>query len=139
MAVLDASAALAFLAPSQSTFAAQTFAASMDEPLIVPDLFFLEVRNALLRLERRGLVESKAWELALEQLETTLIGLPPLDANGRHSVVSLARANAISFFDASYLQAAIEENAALVSRDGPLIGAAQALGLKVLDLRDPPA
>lgn len=134
--VLDASAALAWLAPSQETPASAAFRSiAATQALLAPAVFAWEVRHALLKLERRGLVPATAIEGDLSQIETTLAIESPPDRARLAAIVKLARAETLGVYDAAYLDLSIREGAALASRDGPLLDAARRQGLVVHDLR----
>lgn len=136
--VLDASAAISWLAPNQATHAAEQFADRSDIALLAPQCFRWEVRHVLLNLERRGflprgggadggliLLESR---MAFDEMRE--------DATARLSAINnLARANEIRFFDASYIELAVRCGAALASRDKRLLGVAEAHGLVLYDLQ----
>jgi predicted nucleic acid-binding protein len=135
--VIDASAALSLALLSQRTQASAAFAAiARPGLLIAPPIFPFEVRNALLKIERRqGLarVDVDAQLAAIDALVGRLG--PPFDAAAFSRVTRLARAEALSFFDACYLALAMAEGAGLTSRDGPLLNAARRLGVPSHDLR----
>jgi predicted nucleic acid-binding protein len=48
----------------------------------------------------------------------------------------LARRQGLSFYDALYLKVALEAAAAIASRDGALLQAAERCGLVAIDLRE---
>lgn len=134
MIVVDASAALACVMPSQTTSAATaSFAGAVNSSLRAPTVFEAEVSNALLRAARQqrfdgGLIERSVEDLlAIIDVETR--SAPPTD------IRSLALAESLSFFDACYLELAQRMGAALASRDGALLAAAVRRGVSVEDLR----
>ena len=132
--VLDASAALAWLLPSQATMAADRLLARADEyDFIAPDVFRWEVANVLM-VKARG--HSLAADEAFGQLDALEIVFDqPLAEGEVRQLVDVAIANGLSLFDAAYLALAIERDAALASRDGPLLAAGIAAGVDVFDLR----
>lgn len=132
MIVLDTSAAIARVLPSQKTSAAADFFASTPQNFIAPRIFQWEFPNALLRFERNGaLTHAEAdraiaiWLSIVEMRDT----LSPL------SLTTQARAERLSLFDAAYLHLAASEGAHLASRDTALLEAARRRGLTVHDLR----
>jgi predicted nucleic acid-binding protein len=134
--VLDASAAIAFLVPSQKTPQSSALlaeAARLD--LTAPSVFGLEVRHALVKMERRGLVGPAALDADLPALESTLEIASPLSGAGMVAVTALARAERLGVYDAIYLELALREGAVLASRDVALVEAAQRRGAAVRDLR----
>ncbi|OQW56416.1 MAG: hypothetical protein A4S17_13955 [Proteobacteria bacterium HN_bin10] len=134
--VIDASAALAWLVPSQATAASEAFReAAARETLFAPDAFRMEMRHALIKLERRGLVGGIALDADLPALEDLISLEPPPAASAIARVVALARGEQLGFYDALYLHVAMERGAVLASRDGVLLDAAKRRGAEVRDLR----
>lgn len=132
--VLDASAVTAMILPSQGTAAALAFAKSPPTGFLAPSLFRLEVRNAVVRLERRKLVPLASIDANLARLEVAITFAPfPTDAD-LLAIVDLGRAEQLSLFDASYLNLALRNAAALASRDEVLLAAAKRRGVHVYDL-----
>lgn len=133
--VLDASAALAWLLPSQATASASRLLELADGyDFIAPDIFTWEVANVLVtRGRRQGGVPGQALKL-LDAVEIELDAALQSDEIRQLMEVSLVAG--ISLFDAAYLGLAVEREAWLASRDVPLLSAAIAAGVDVLDLRD---
>lgn len=132
--VLDASAALAWLLPSQATATAHRLLAQADEhDFIAPDIFLWEVTNVLLVKARS---HSLVMEDAFDQLDGFDIALddPLTDADVRQ-LTGVAITAGLSLFDAAYLALAIERSGTVASRDGVLLTAAMAVGVDVFDLR----
>lgn len=132
MIVLDASAALARVLPSQRTPAAVDFFAFAPKKFIAPRIFHWEFPNTLLRFERKGaLTQDEAdgaiaiWFSILD-IRDTLSPLP---------LMSLARTERLSPFDAAYLHLAVQAGASIASRDQALLEAAGRRGIHVHDLR----
>lgn len=134
LVVLDASAALAWMLPSQATPAASGLLEQADEhDFIAPDVFLWEVANVLLTKARGGSVVVAA---ALDQLDELNIDFDHAFSTAEvRQLTDVAAVAGISLFDAAYLALAIEQDAVLASRDGPLLAAATAAGLPVFDLR----
>ena len=133
--VCDASAALALILRSQETAASVAFGAQLPGNMFVPVHFSIEVRQALTKLERRGVIPEAALDEPLGQLETGLTLGPPLEAHDLARILALARHDRLAFYDAVYLDMAVESGVPLASRDGPLLAAATRLGVPVIDLR----
>ena len=133
--VLDASAALSALVPGQATEAARGFFVHGRTAWRAPALLRLEVRNALVRLERRGLVERGAADASLALLEVEIDFADAPDAVALARTLDVARGLGLSVYDASYLDLARTNGAALATRDGALLAAAQGAGVAVRDLR----
>jgi len=136
MIVVDASAALAMLLASQMTAAADEFFAHEQPPLIAPAIFAFEVRNALLRAERRGMTDPDLVDEGSAELAALV---ETRSWSGRIAefvrLIALARRENLSLFDAAYLDLAQQEAAAIATRDSSLIEAAKRCGLAVHDLR----
>lgn len=130
--VIDASVALSWVLPSQSTAASSALLAGENAPN-APDVLRLEIRNALLKAERRGLLEAGDADAALNELDALIQFLPR--AADLNAVYRLGRAHGLSFFDACYLDCALSRHIPLASRDAALIAAAHRCRLKVEDLR----
>lgn len=133
--VLDASAALAALVPSQATDAGRAFLSRLPVELIAPDVFRLETRNAIIRLERRGVLPQGHGETGLRLIEALISFGGALSDADLQRVSDLARQSGLSFYDAVYLDLARERDAQLATRDGELVNAAQKTGVAVIDLR----
>ncbi|MFZ4071862.1 MAG: type II toxin-antitoxin system VapC family toxin [Caulobacterales bacterium] len=134
--VLDASAALSFLVASQATPASEAFRASAGAiDLIVPSIFSLEMRHALLKLERRAMVGPQALDADLPALERLVTLAPPPSALDFVTLAALARSEGLGLYDATYLALVIDRGCALASRDSVLLEVASRRGLPVCDLR----
>ena len=132
--VVDASAALGWLLPTQATAAGDAFLESNIEARVAPAVFPWEVGNVLARRVQKGLISPTRWPLILAQWESYDIVLAePEDAT---PLLPLALAERLSLFDASYLALAVELDAELATRDTDLIAAARRCGVAVHDLRD---
>lgn len=132
--MLDASAALAFLLPSQQTRASEALLDKAAEALFAaPAIFPWEVGQVLLRRFHREP------ERAGEGL-SRLMGLPITvsvhsDPNEPDALMPIAAAHNLSLFDAAYLDLALALDAPLATRDAALISAAETADAPVLDLR----
>ena len=124
--VLDASAAVSFLIPSQSTAASEAFVTNSDlATLIAPAIFTWEVTNILQRFSARGL-RVGAFERALSELAgLEVIIAPPIPDDDVLTLSRYAVATGLRVFDAAYLSMAIDQDAQLASRDGRLVAVAQ--------------
>ena len=133
--VIDASAALAWLVPSQASQAGWRFLASIqDHSLVAPKIFDWEVRNVLLALARRGAVDSNAYNEALGVYEQLPIDFSEPVAELR-DLATFARQSGLSLFDAAYVALALDRECGLVSRDAAQLGLASASGIACFDLR----
>ncbi len=136
--VIDASMALAWVferqLPSDAERASRLLAACGEQAWWVPGLWHLEVANALLVAERRGVIAPDASELFLARLSNL-----PIYTDGdavqerRPRVMALGRAHGLSSYDATYLDLAHRLGATLASFDRRLNLAAADLGVSIAD------
>ncbi len=92
----------------------------------MPQLWHLEVRNALLIAERRGRITANGLEerrYALRRLLVSTDTTPDLEG-----AFALARTHGLTFYDALYLELAQRRHAALATLDTALGRAAVAAG-----------
>ena len=133
--VLDASAALAWLLPSQATEAASAFLGDGDGMIFeAPAIFEWEVYNVLVGMARRGLLAAEQYEKALADYRRLDVQLHT-SAAGVEELASLARTVRLSLFDVSYFALAIDQGWSLASRDETLLTVAAARGVECFDLR----
>ena len=135
--VLDASMALAWVFERQqakdAARASQLLATCGEEPWWVPGLWQLEVANALLVAELRGLIEPEASDLFRARLASLPISCDDDTAQERQSrLVVLARCHGLSSYDATYLELAQRLGARLASFDRRLNQAATAAGVALV-------
>jgi len=134
--VLDASAFLAAVLPSQATAASrQSYQTTTDE-MTSPAVLAVEVCNVLLRFERRRLMATEQCDEALSLLPAVTVLQPWLGRD--HDlirVLGLARQQSLSFFNALYLDCALILKAPLATRDDALLATSATVGLAVHDLR----
>jgi predicted nucleic acid-binding protein len=99
------------------------------EPWWVPGLWHLEVADALLVAERRGVIAANVSDLFLDRLRSLPISTDGAAAQERQArVIALARAHGLSSSDAAYLELAQRLGASLASFDQRLNQAAAQLG-----------
>ncbi len=94
----------------------------------MPALWHLEVANALLVAERRGVIASSASDLFRSRLQALPIetdATPLQETEPR--ILAIARAQGLSSYDASYLELAQRLGGSLASFDRRLNEAAQRL------------
>jgi predicted nucleic acid-binding protein len=133
--VVDASIATSWVLTSQATPLANRILAEIRSgtAFIVPSLWFLEVANTLLLLQRRaklGVDECAHARVIINRLR------PVVDDEGAlqalPSVWQLASELQLTIYDAMYLELAIRRGAVLASRDGELVAAAKKRGVPIL-------
>ena len=135
---LDASVTLAWVfedegadvegAPAPSSDSALT--RLLREDALVPVIWPLEVANALLVGERRGRLtrgDAQRFIQLLAALPIEVDAETPRRSFG--DILPLAREQALSTYDAAYLELALRLGAPLATRDAALAHAAEALGV----------
>ena len=132
--VLDASAALAWLLPSQATESASAFLGQGDAMFFeAPAIFEWEVYNVLVGMVRRGLLADEEYQKALADYHRLDVRL---HASARmEDLASLSRTLRLSLFDTAYFALALDQDWALASRDEALLTAATVSGVQCFDLR----
>lgn len=97
--------------------------------LVVPALFWAEIRNVMLVGERRGRIRPGIAETLLAQIDglDLIYDTAPVDAD----VLRLARTHGLTIYDALYLELALRGRAALLTLDRALARAARAEGVAV--------
>lgn len=132
--VIDAPMALAWVFerqhPSDGDRANRLLTACGDVAWWVPGLWHLEVANALLVAERRGVLPQAESERFLGRLYSQPIATDVEPSSQRSArILALARSHGLSSYDATYLELAQRLGAALASFDRQLNEAARANGV----------
>lgn len=96
------------------------------EGMAVPRLFWFEIRNVLTVNERRGRIDSSDSDGFLIQLEK-LIAMVDEEPNNQ-TVMTMARSNHLTVYDAAYLELAARCKMMLCTLDQDLIAAASKAG-----------
>jgi predicted nucleic acid-binding protein len=134
MLVMDASMALAWVferqQPEDGLRASRLLSSCGNQPWWVPGLWHLEVANALLVAERRGVIQASGSDLFRSRLQALPISTDaaPLSET-EPRIITLARVQGLSSYDASYLELAHRLGASLASFDQRLNRAAEAVGV----------
>jgi len=130
--VADASVAAAWVLPDEDAAVADLALDRLGaEPAKVPGLFWHELRNLLLRAERRGRIDGGYADTSMARLRR--LSIVCADETDDREVMALARAHRLSAYDASYLALALHEGCALASLDRRLNEAAAAEGVAPFD------
>ena len=126
MVVLDACAAVALVLGEMTALPAteRAIRGLTKRRVIVPAVYWYEVRHALLRARRRDRIDAAGLEQALMDLEQFRIEAD--DSHDQRRVYALAQSRGLSFYDACYLETALRRGAMLATVDGPLAKAARA-------------
>jgi predicted nucleic acid-binding protein len=132
--VIDASIALTWCFEDEVTEATEAIGTLVDsEGAVVPDLWRLEVANALLLAERRGRLKRSNMEQRLELLVALPITIDGDTASRAWTdTLLLARAERLTLYDAAYLELAIRRDVALATLDRDLRRAARKMGVVVV-------
>ena len=134
MTVLDASAALALLLPSQATAASEAFLEDAGRrQFFAPPIFPWEVAHVLLR---RFTNEPQRAQHGFNHLMALPVNaVAAADPTQPASLMGLAALHRLTLFDAAYLDLALALDAPLATRDAALISAASQAGAAAIDLR----
>ena len=101
----------------------------VQEGALVPALWWVEIRNVLLRAERGGRIAPTDTDAALSMLGNLRIRL---DQTPREQqVMALARSHGLTAYDAVYLELALRDRRRLATLDRKLARAARAEGVEV--------
>ena len=129
--VVDASVALSWVFDDEDHLRADSALERLaEEGALVPQLWHLETRNALLTAERRARLSSAEVNErldAVKDLPITTDEEPDLQV-----AFELARTHGLTIYDALYLELAKRKNAELATLDRHLGQAAQAEGIHLL-------
>jgi predicted nucleic acid-binding protein len=134
--VVDASTALAWCFPDESTDYADSVLVSLEgKTIFVPSIWGLEIANAILvgeRLKRLRQPEIQRFSALLEGL--MVIHDTQSAAENIAQVLPLARRYRLPAYDAAYLELSIRRGAPLATFDGKLQKAAQGAGVSLFNL-----
>lgn len=130
--VIDVSFVLASVLPDEDGASVDS---AMDrllaEGAVTTDLFWHELRNALLMAERRKRLAPGSAETEIAAIRALPIDTAPSPADAH--VLALARAHALSAYDAAYLHLAILRSLPLATLDEKLARAAASAEVAALD------
>ena len=97
--------------------------------VVVPDLFWHEVRSVLLVGERRGRIDVGTTEDHLKDLRG--LSLQTDSRQDDDQIAALARRHGLSGYDAAYLETAMRRGAKLATLDRKLAAAAAGEGVSI--------
>ena len=122
--VIDASVTVAWAFAEEHEIAERVFALAGAEAMMVPALWWYELRNVLVLGERRGRLTERETTRFLRDISRLAI---TMDASPDESrVLALARRHRLTVYDAAYLELAAREALPLATLDAELAAAAQA-------------
>ena len=102
----------------------------------MPNLWHLEVGNVLIQAEKRGRITSTQIAARLELLGSLPITTDTETASRAfREVITLARSQKLTTYDAAYLELAIRQGVPLATQDKTLIRAAHAVQVETLPAR----
>lgn len=124
--VLDCSLAVTWFFEDESTAETDALLERLKfDGAIVPNLWHLELANVLTKAERRGRMVSARISAYVGLIDRLPI-MTDTETSGRalREILTLARSEDLSTYDAAYLELAIRRGAELATRDRSLIRAA---------------
>ncbi|MXZ73276.1 MAG: type II toxin-antitoxin system VapC family toxin [Acidobacteria bacterium] len=131
--VVDCSITVAWvLGDEESTATLAVLELVQQQGAVAAAVWWAEVRNALIRAERRGRMSLYGTEVALAALDALAIRLDGLPDSV--PVLALTRAHRLSVYDAMYLELALRERRPLATLDRQLAVAARTAGAEVLGI-----
>jgi len=129
--VVDASIVGCWCFPDESSPVADAaLSAIATDEMIVPAVWWFEVRNLLLTGERHGRMDPAGTAGFLADLATMSIGIDHAPVS--ETVLALARAHRLTVYDAAYLELAGRREAPLATLDKKLAAAARAAGVALV-------
>lgn len=129
--VLDCSVAMSWCFEDEtSPLAEQVLDALLESQALVPELWSLEVANALLMAERRGRVTLAHSSEFIAQLGSFAIHVDePKGLRVFEDVLKIARSHGLTAYDATYLELAMRKGMKLATQDVELRRAANEAGV----------
>ena len=127
--VVDASVAAAWCFPDEegSSSADSVAVQLIGEVGIVPAIFWYEIRNVLIRQERRGHIDRAGTERFLARLHE--LQFERDDEHDEVDTLALSRRHRLTVYDAAYLETAQRRQARLATLDRVLASAAAREGV----------
>ena len=134
--VLDASAALAWIFertdPGEKALAERLLDQIADQPVQVPGLWHLEVANALLVAERRGVAKEAEVIDYRQRLARLPIMTDDIEISLRQEMImALGRQFRLTAYDATYLELSLRTGSTLATFDARLADAMQKAGGRI--------
>jgi|SRR6266851_4280142 len=133
--VLDASVAVAWCFEDESTKFTESVLRLLEEgaEALVPSIWPLEIANALLVAERRRRIALARATALLQQIAGLPISVLPIDAKQAfEQILSVARQQSLSEYDAAYLDLALRRGLPLATLDGEMRRSAKATGVALV-------
>lgn len=129
--VVDSSIAACWAMPDEfSDIANRTLDILTSDIMLVPTIFWYEIRNVLLVNERRQRISRGHGVLALQKIDE----IPRIEdvTPSSDTIMTLARRHGLTVYDAAYLEIALRRGAALATLDTRLASAARREGIPLI-------
>ncbi len=132
--VIDSSIALTWCFEDEaSPETDKLFERIRDDGAVVPGLWYLELSNVLLQAEKRGRISAGDIATRLDLIAELPISVDQeTTVRAWHEILTLARAERLTTYDATYLELASRRGLPLLTKDDDLAQAATRLGVVVL-------
>lgn len=132
--IADASLALAWCFLDEATVATRNlFNQAAEQSILVPNLWQLEIANALLVAERKGRIEITKSREFLELLASLEITVDDQSSSRAFEyLLPLSRLHGLTAYDATYLDLALRTKLPLATLDEPLRKGAKKTGVTLL-------
>jgi predicted nucleic acid-binding protein len=132
--VLDSSIALSWCFEDEASAGSDAlFERVRDDGAVVPGLWHLELGNVLLQAEKRGRISPADVATRLDLIAELPISVDPeTGSRAWREVLTLARAQGLTTYDAAYLELAARRGLPLATKDQQLAAAATRLSVVVL-------
>jgi predicted nucleic acid-binding protein len=133
--VIDSSVGFAWVHPNQATPETEMLLQEVEAgaTVVIPGLWFLEIANSLLVLQRRKKLTQEERRAALQILSAFNFTIDDeADRAAFDKTSDLADEYGLTIYDAVYLEIALRRNLPLASRDTALIAAAKKCRVKTL-------
>jgi len=129
--VIDSSIALSWCFEDEaSPETDRLFERVRDDGAIVPGLWHLELGNVLLQAEKRGRISAADVAMRLDLIAELPISTDPeTTVRAWREILTVARAERLTTYDATYLELAMRRGLPLLTKDGELLRAAKRLGV----------
>ncbi|MCP4490228.1 MAG: type II toxin-antitoxin system VapC family toxin [Gammaproteobacteria bacterium] len=124
--VLDCSIAAAWLFEDEARLETDNLLEQLiDNSASVPSLWHLEIGNVLLQAERRGRITTPQISTRLELIANLPITTDTeTDSRAFREIMTLARTQSLTTYEAAYLELAIRQGIPLATQDKALVRAA---------------
>ncbi len=132
--VIDSSIALTWCFEDEASSETDAlFERVRDDGAVVPALWHLELSNVLLQAEKRGRMTASDVAMRLELIAELPISVDQeTTARAWREVLTMARTERLTTYDATYLELAVRRGLPLLTKDNELAEAAKRLGVVVL-------